>query len=312
MTTDILHVAAAVVRDGNGRILITQRAKHAHQGGLWEFPGGKLEAGETPQQALVRELREEVGIEVKTAQPLIKVRHDYGDRRVLLDVWSVDDFDGEAWGCEGQALQWIAPQQLSDFAFPAANLPIIKAALLPSYYGILEGNSVEQVLVRCQQFLQAGVSLIQLRLKSLPIESRQAVAEQVLVICQQRSVKLLLNSDLQLADFQCDGVHLSSRTLQTCQQRPKGLVGASCHNLDELRLAEKLALDFAVLAPIQPTTTHPDAHPLGWQQMQALIEQVNLPVYALGGLRLDDLELALANGAQGLAGISTFLMEKSQ
>jgi 8-oxo-dGTP diphosphatase len=312
MTTDVLHVAAAVIRDGNGRILITQRAKHAHQGGLWEFPGGKLEAGETPQQALVRELREEVGIEVKTAQPLIKVRHDYGDRRVLLDVWSVNEFDGEAWGCEGQALQWIAPQQLSDFAFPAANLPIIKAALLPSYYGILEGNSVEQVLTRCQQFLQAGVSLIQLRLKSLPIENRQAVAEQVLAICQHRSVTLLLNSDLQLADVQGDGVHLSSRALQSCQQRPEGLVGASCHTLEELRLAEKLALDFAVLAPIQPTSTHPDAKPLGWQPMRALIEQVNLPVYALGGLRLADLDQALANGAQGLAGISTFLMENSQ
>ena len=310
MTTDVLHVAAAVVRDGNGRILITQRAKHAHQGGLWEFPGGKLEAGETPQQALVRELREEVGIEVKTAQPLIKVRHDYGDRRVLLDVWSVNVFDGEASGCEGQALQWIAPQQLSDFAFPAANLPIIKAALLPSYYGILEGNSVEQVLARCQQFLQAGVSLIQLRLKSLPLESRQSLAQQVLTICQQHAVKVLLNSDLVLADFQGDGVHLSSQALQACQQRPEGLVGASCHNLDQLRLAEKLALDFAVLAPIQSTTTHPDANPLGWQQMQALIEQVNLPVYALGGLRLDDLDQALANGAQGLAGITTFLNER--
>ncbi|MFM8340664.1 MAG: Nudix family hydrolase [Methylomonas sp.] len=310
MTTDILQVAAAVVRDGNGRILITQRAKHAHQGGLWEFPGGKLEAGETPQQALIRELREEVGIEVKSAQPLIKVRHDYGDRRVLLDVWSVDDFDGVAWGCEGQALQWIAPQQLSDFAFPAANLPIIKAALLPSYYGILEGNSVEQVLARCQQFLQAGVSLIQLRLKSLPLESRQSLAQQVLTICQQHAVKVLLNSDLVLADFQGDGIHLSSQALQACQQRPAGLVGASCHNLDQLRLAEKLALDFAVLAPIQPTTTHPDANPLGWQQMQALIEQVNLPVYALGGLRLDDLDQALANGAQGLAGITTFLNER--
>lgn len=312
MTADVLHVAAAVVRDGNGRILITQRAKHAHQGGLWEFPGGKLEVDETPQQALVRELREEVGIEVKTAQPLIKVRHDYGDRRVLLDVWSVHEFDGEAWGCEGQALQWIRPEQLSDFAFPAANLPIIKAALLPSYYGILEGNSVEQVLARCQQFLQVGVDLIQLRLKSLPVELRQAVAEQVVAICRQGSVKLLLNSDLAWPDFQCDGIHLSSLALQTCQQRPAGLVGASCHTLEELRVAEKLGLDFAVLAPIQPTTTHPDAKPLGWQQMKFLIEQVNLPVYALGGLRLDDLEQALANGAQGLAGITTFLSENCQ
>jgi 8-oxo-dGTP diphosphatase len=189
-------------------------------------------------------------------------------------------------------------------------LTIIKAALLPSYYGILEGSSIDQVLTRCQQFLQAGVSLIQLRLKSLPIESRQRVAEQVLAICQQQAVKVLLNSDLQLSDFQCDGVHLSSRFLQVCQQRPEGLVGASCHNLDQLRLAEKLALDFAVLAPIQPTTTHPDANPLGWQQMQALIEQVNLPVYALGGLRLDDLDQALSNGAQGLAGITTFLIER--
>ena len=98
----MIQVVAAVIRDAEDNILITRRAQHVHQGGLWEFPGGKREAGETAPQALARELNEELGIQVLEAVPLIKVNHDYGDKQVQLDVWTVTDFAGEAWGREGQ------------------------------------------------------------------------------------------------------------------------------------------------------------------------------------------------------------------
>lgn len=306
-----LHVAVGVVRDGNGKILITQRAKHAHQGGLWEFPGGKLEAGEPVQQALARELAEEVGIEVQAASPLIRINHDYGDRHVLLDVWNVTAFAGQARGCEGQAMRWIDAEQLQEFSFPAANLPIIAAAQLPHYYAILEGRSAAEVLDNCRWILTAGIKLLQFRVKSLPVADLQTVFEQVSEQCRRQQVRLLINSDLPIDTGQADGLHLSSRALLTCAKKPAGYrwVAASCHNLLELRRVEMLGLDFAVLAPIQATASHPGAAALGWGVMTDMLEHINLPVFALGGLDRLDLERALAAGAQGIAGISAFLSE---
>ncbi|MCQ8118934.1 Nudix family hydrolase [Methylomonas rosea] len=304
-----LHVAVGVIRDGDGRILITQRAKHAHQGGLWEFPGGKLEAGEPVQQALARELEEEVGIQVQRAAPLIKINHDYGDRHVLLDVWNVTAFAGQARGCEGQAMRWIAAEQLREFSFPAANLPIIAAAQLPHYYAILEGLSAAEALDNCRRILATGIKLLQFRVKSLPSIDLQNVFEQVSQLCRQQQVSLLVNTDLPVDTTNAQGLHLSSRALLACRERPNGYrwVAASCHNLDELRYAEALGLDFAVLAPVQATASHPDAAPLGWQTLTELLEQINLPVFALGGLGRHDLDRALVAGAQGIAGISAFL-----
>lgn len=304
-----LHVAVGVIRNDEGRILITRRAQNAHQGGLWEFPGGKLEAGEPVLQALARELAEELGIQVQTASPLIKIKHDYGDRQVLLDVWNVTAFAGQASGREGQAMRWIAAEQFDEFRFPAANLPIIAAAQLPCYYAILEGRNVAEVLDNCSRILAAGVKLLQFRVKSLPAVDLPAVLEQVSRHCQQHQADLLVNSDLPVAADSAQGLHLSSRALLACSRRPNGYrwVAASCHNLHELQRAETLGLDFAVLAPVQPTASHPDAPPLGWEKTTDLLDQINLPVFALGGLDRRDLNQALAAGAQGIAGISAFL-----
>ncbi len=120
-------MAVGVVLDKSNRVLITRRASNSHQGGLWEFPGGKLEPGEDLQLALARELREELGIEIGRTSPLLEVNHDYGDKRVLLDVHVVWDFVGEARGLERQPLAWVAPVELGSYRFPAANVPIIGA-----------------------------------------------------------------------------------------------------------------------------------------------------------------------------------------
>ncbi|OAI24368.1 Nudix family hydrolase [Methylomonas koyamae] len=306
----VVHVAVGVVRDAAGRILIAQRAQHAHQGGLWEFPGGKLEPGEPVLQALVRELREEVGIRVAAAEPLIKIHHDYGDRRVLLDVWNVNSFSGEARPCEGQAMQWVNAGQLSDFAFPAANLPIIAAARLPAYYAILEGPDAESIMTNCQRIIDNGVKLLQFRAKALAASDKQNVLEQVLQQCRQHAVEVLVNADLDLDISQAQGLHLSSRALLRLDRRPAGMrwVAASCHNAVELQHALAIGADFAVLAPVMPTASHPDTPPLGWQRFSELLESANLPVFALGGLGRQDLALAQTAGAQGIAGISAFLV----
>lgn len=112
-------------------MLVALRAAHRHQGGRWEFPGGKLDAGESVEEALARELREELGIEVEAAEPLLVVHHDYADRRVLLDVWRVTRWCGEPQGREGQPLRWLAPAALDEADFPAANAPIVAALRYP-------------------------------------------------------------------------------------------------------------------------------------------------------------------------------------
>ena len=126
-----VHVAVGVIFNSQGQILIARRHDDAHQGGLWEFPGGKVESDESVCDALARELHEELGINIQTSscKPLIEIRHDYSDKVVLLDVWTVSEFDGEASGKEGQPLRWVDRSQLSGYDFPAANIAIIDAIL---------------------------------------------------------------------------------------------------------------------------------------------------------------------------------------
>ena len=124
-----VHVAAGVIFDDEGNILIAKRLQHLHQGGLWEFPGGKLEPDETARDALARELKEELQIQVISAQPLIEIRHRYNDKSVLLDVWRVDKFVGEPAGNEGQEIKWIKPAELPNYEFPAANRDIVLAVM---------------------------------------------------------------------------------------------------------------------------------------------------------------------------------------
>jgi 8-oxo-dGTP diphosphatase len=124
-----VHVAVGVILDRQQNILLTKRAADAHQGGLWEFPGGKVEDGEDLAVALQRELLEELGIAIGRTSPLIAVQHDYADKAVLLDVHVVWDFAGEAVGLEQQPLAWVCAQDLPDYEFPAANEPIVTAVL---------------------------------------------------------------------------------------------------------------------------------------------------------------------------------------
>ena len=120
-------MAVGVILDGEHNILITRRAPDTHQGNLWEFPGGKIEDGESTASALARELREELDIEIGRTSALLKVHHDYGDKVVLLDVQVVWEFTGEARPMEGQPMVWVSPRELLDYAFPEANLSIVRA-----------------------------------------------------------------------------------------------------------------------------------------------------------------------------------------
>ena len=304
-----IHVAAAAILDGKGRVLISKRHDHVHQGGLWEFPGGKLEAGETVLAGLTRELQEELDIQLLRSEPLIKITHHYPDRSVLLDVHRVLEFAGEPRGMEGQPLRWQLPAAMQTAEFPAADRPIITALQLPDLYLITGADATRPVefLQRLEAALQRGLSMVQFRAHELTDSAYNHLAEAALDICRRYRARLLLNRPSRLLSW-ADGVHLTRHQLAVCRERPQvsGWVGASCHDLHELRQAQRLGLDYALLSPVLPTLSHPDATPLGWKRFAEWVEQVNLPVYALGGVGLEDLDEAKQSGAQGIAAISAF------
>jgi len=305
---DVVHVAAAVIVDARGRILIAKRPEEKHQGGLWEFPGGKVEINEPVLEALKRELYEEVGIEVVSARQLIRVHHQYPDKSVLLDVWRVDGFSGEAHGREGQPVEWVTQDALSRFAFPEANRPIVTAAQLPECYLVTPSpEDQNEFLEKLDQALAEGVRLVQLRAKGIAEEAYKALAKQAIAHCHAAGAKLLLNGDpAWVAEVGAHGVQLSSGMLRKLAERPLAddlLVGASCHDAEELQLALQLKADFALLSPIKWTKSHPEMDGMGWDKMRELIDEMPIPVYALGGVSRKDLEDAFAAGAQGIAAI---------
>jgi 8-oxo-dGTP diphosphatase len=303
-----LQVAVGVVKNPEGKILISLRHAELHQGGLWEFPGGKVEASETAESALARELKEELNIDVTAASPLITIRHRYPDRFVQLNVFLVEQFSGEAKSLEGQPFKWVAPYELGQYAFPAANQPIITAVKLPPYYAILDDADEDLLLPNLQKILNRGIKLIQARLKNLSPAAVAAFIEQAYPLCKQQQAVLLMNSAVDYS-AEVDGIHLTSRDLMALTARPENIkwLAASCHNLGQLQQAQKIGVDFVVLAPVLPTQTHPGAAVLGWEQFAELVAEVNLPVYALGGMTKSSLITARQHGGQGIAAIRAFL-----
>jgi 8-oxo-dGTP diphosphatase len=304
-----IHVAAGAIEDGRGRVLVARRPDDAHQGGRWEFPGGKLERGESRLGGLERELWEEVGIRVLAASPLIRIHHDYGDRHVLLDVHRVTSYSGEPVGREGQPLAWLAPDAMDPAVFPAADRPIITALRLPQFYLITgpDPTAPDAFLARLTAALELGIRMVQLRAHGLPQTAYTRLAEAAFTLCEGAGARLILNGDPSLtASLPAHGLHLTGERLWHLGRRPGGpgtWCGASCHNGRDLQRAADLGLDYALLAPVQPTTTHPGVQALGWPHLAELTDRAPLPVFALGGLGPADLGTAIRHGAQGIAAI---------
>jgi len=305
-----LQVAVGVVKNAAGQVLIALRDSSLHQGGLWEFPGGKVESSETAEQAMMRELKEELNLTVESAVPLITLTHQYPDRLVELHVFLVQQFSGLVKGCQGQPFRWVNADQLARYAFPAANRPILTAARLPPYYAILDDADESQLLGNLEKILSKGVKLIQARLKNLSSTAAKKFIEQAYPLCRQQGCLLLINSAVEYeGSLEVDGVHLTARHLLALDRRPENLrwLAASCHNVQELQHAQAIGVDFAVLAPVLSTATHPGVKGLGWDGFAELVSLSKLPVYALGGMSLASVDCARQAGAQGIAAIRAFL-----
>lgn len=303
-----IHVVAAVITDVRGRILLTRRRDDSDLAGLWEFPGGKREPGETSHAALVRELEEELGIEVEIGERLIEVPQEYPSKRLRLEVFRVTRWRGSPRGREGQAMTWVEPERLPRYSMPTADLPVVGVLRQPGLYLVTPapGDDLPAWLGSLELALESGATRVQLRAPGMEPARWRELATTVWASCQRAGAELLLNRDIALARELGTGVHLGSEQLAALAARPlpdQQPVGASCHTLAELQAAQALECDFAVLGPVQATATHPGAEPLGWERFAGLRQHVGLPIYAIGGLGPEDVAAARMQGAQGIAAI---------
>lgn len=314
--TKIVEVAAAVMlRAGETEFLLAQRPEGKVYAGYWEFPGGKVEPGESVRDALVRELREELGIAVTAATPWLTREFTYPHATVRLNFWRVTAWDGEIGitaPLEHSAVDWLrcADAWVAPSVAPIlpANGPILKALALPAVMAITNSQETgeDAELERLSAATGRGVRLFQIRDKTLPAAERARFAQtamEVMKTVRGSGALVVVNDDEALArQIGAHGVHLSATALRACDARPDlPWVGASCHDAGELACAAQLGLDYVLLGPVLPTPTHPGRAGLGWEEFGKLAAGSPLPVFALGGMRPEMLETARRHGAHGIA-----------
>ena len=314
MTSPVVQVAIAIILNQDNEVLISLRPNTVHQGGLWEFPGGKLETDESVEDALKRELLEELDISLLESQPFKTIQYQYPDKAVILNIHIVSSFSGVPKGVEGQPIQWKPIDQLKVKSFPAANRCVIHALQLPEKYmitGVFDDQ--DDFLLRLENSLRLGIKLVQLRCKHIDQVSFVELSDQATIVCEKYKATLLLNSSPEIfKQMQADGLHLSSRMLHLVEARPIGLeklLSVSCHTVEDIRHAQKINADIILLSPVKETTSHPGVNGIGWKAFADLISDIDIPVYALGGMKQDDIPKAINCGAQGIAAISSFWKE---
>jgi len=305
----IIKAVVGILRDDSGQILIAKRQDHQFMAGFWELPGGKVESNESEQQAIIRELREELGIVVTDLSIHQTMVYHYTDRIVELSIYTINQYQHIPKGIEGQEIAWVDVNQLHKHKLLPTMKAFIDSITLPNKYWITPSSNhqTDDWMAKFNEKMTQDIELIQLRSK---IELDNVFISELHEKCKHNNVKLLLNTvDKSFNESYCDGWHLTTGEMLTLNKRPCAkdkLLGASTHNLNEALQAQELGADFVVISPVQATQTHPDTAPLGWDAAQEVVNKLNIPVYFLGGMRLDDLDKALMLGAQGIAGVSAF------
>jgi 8-oxo-dGTP diphosphatase len=301
----LTEVAAAVI-ERPGEFLLAQRPAGKPYPGYWEFPGGKIEAGEDARAALVRELREELGIEVREATPWITRIYAYTHATVRLHFFRVGRWDGEPQPLEDQAIAWQRVGSPDVSPMLPANAPVLAALALPPVMVISNATAlgIDPWIEKLTARVIDERLLVQIREKEMSHQRLQHLVSRSLARVEPFGSRVVVNSDC--GSFpQAGGVHLTSRALMEAQGRPvAALAGASCHDDAQLEQAARLGLDYVVLGPVKPTPSHPGAAGLGWPRFEELARGRPMPVYAIGGLSRGDLPEARRRGAHGVALLS--------
>ena len=300
-----INVAVGILIDSNKKILLAQRPKFRSCSGWWEFPGGKLEKNEVPEEALTRELKEEINIDVVNCEKWVTRNYAYEEHNVTLYFFKVTEWNGELNPKENQKLLWINPREVDKTTILPPNVFILNALSLPTYYGITNISETHKgvFLVQLLKQLEHGLRMIQIREKNLPLEELKEITLEIIRICKPFSAKIILNSNIELAnELNANGVHLNSIELKKFTKKPKNIiVGASCHSEIDLKIAQDKEVDFVVFSPVNKTISHPEIVPLGWVKFLSIANKFDIPIYALGGMKKSDINNALDSGAIGVA-----------
>ncbi len=298
----MIEVAAAVIERPDGAYLLAQRPAGKVYAGYWEFPGGKVDPGESAAQALEREIHEELGITVVRAYPWISRVHVYEHGTVMLNFFRVVEWRGEPHGRENQAFAWQRPGAPVAEPMLPANGPVLASLALPLEYAITDAASLgmERQMERMEARMKEGLRLVQVRDRGFWERSRLIFVAKSMA--KEHGARVLVSGGLDRGNS-ADGIHFTAEQLMLLRSRPKeaGLMAASVHNVAELGHAMAIGLDFAVLGPVKPTASHPGATSLGWPEFRRVVAGASIPVYAIGGLKPTDLDQARRNGAHGLA-----------
>ena len=306
-----IHVAIGILQNSRGEVLLARRPEGTHLEGYWEFPGGKLEPGESVNQALLRELDEEVGIQPGNGFPFMRKFHDYPDRQVVLHTWLFPFVKQQGRGREGQELRWFSPADIQSLRTPPANNAIVDAICRPRQIAITSpSNTLAEFKDQLQGFEARGVRLVYIRQKQLKVDVLSAWVADALASSSLDALRFLASGlDTELQATGRVGEHLSTAKLMETRHRPVTsgvLLSAACHNLEQLQRAEQLEADLVFLSPVLATDSKPGRAAMGWQAFGKLAAQAYVPVYALGGLSERDLPQARQQGAVGIAGIRCF------
>jgi 8-oxo-dGTP diphosphatase len=298
--SDAVGVAAAVIQRPDGAFLLAQRPHGKVYAGYWEFPGGKVEPGEPPTQALARELHEELGVEVETAYPWITRVFTYPHATVRLQFYRVVKWKNEPHPREDQAIAWHKLGGTMASPMLPANAPVLASLAFPAEYAITDAARFGSALMldMLERRMAQGLKLVQLREPALSAEERRAFCDDAIGRAKRYGCKVMVKAPHPGAD----GIHFTAAELMQMTQKPKtGLVAASCHTREELERAMRLELDFAVLGPVKATASHAQAAPMGWDAFGRLVRGTTIPVYGIGGLTRADMEQAWRAGAHGVA-----------
>jgi 8-oxo-dGTP diphosphatase len=302
---NIVRVAAAVIQRQDGFLLMARRPPGRGWSGWWEFPGGKIEENESPFEALQRELQEEINISANDAILWFERTYSYPEKKVYIYFFKVTDWNGEIKSCENQSLGWQNPSHVSVAPILPTNLFVLKSILLPPVYAITNIEELGEKLFfdRLKIKLEEGLKMIQVREKNLPYQNIKKIAQKILNLAKPYQAKVLINENEKLAlDIGADGVHYPSHSLIQLKHRPDfSICGTSCHNLEELIIAQDLKMSFAVFSPVQKTKSHSRADPIGWEFFSECANKLDIPVYALGGLNQHSLATSWHHGGHGIA-----------
>ena len=301
----LINVAVAVIQREDGHVLMAERPYGKESAGFWEFPGGKFELGESAEQAITRELYEELGIKLNVAYPWTCYKHTYPDKIVKLHVYRVFKWEGTPFGREGQHISWENPGSVTVKPLLPANEKILQAIALPLIYSIINAGPgmMVKLITRLTYLLEQGVRLMQVRVRHMNPDQHIQIMRPIVNLAHNYGAKVLVNGNESIAlKSGADGIHLPANQLMNTHTRPcTKLLSVSCHNASELAHATTLRANFVSLSPVRSTLTHPNISGMGWKKFADLTNDLSMPVYALGGLDSNYLETAMHHHAYGIA-----------